>query len=294
MKSLSTIALMAMGLLFISGCGDSGLGGGASQETSVVVLPADLLTDGAADPVEIEPDSDDDATAATGSGPGKFSGRVVLTGTAPAIGPIHTQGANIKDAEVCAAVDMPNERLVTGADNGVANVFIYMQKAPKGTAKPTPSEEAVIFDQKNCRFLPHCMVVPTGQLVKVLSDDTVGHNTHSYPARNNAINNTVAPGDRVGALQFVYKSSEREPLRVVCDFHSWMIAWHLPVDHPFVALTDADGNFEITDLPSGDHVFTVWHEAAKGKFVKRKLKITVQPGQTTTQEIEYPASQLEL
>jgi hypothetical protein len=73
-----------------------------------------------------------------------------------------------------------------------------------------------------------------------------------------------------------------------------MIAWHLPVDHPFVALTDADGNFEITDLPSGDHVFTVWHEAAKGKFVKRKLKVTVQPGQTTTQEIEYPASQLEL
>jgi plastocyanin len=294
MKSISTIVSMAISLPFIAGCGDNGLGGGASQETSVVVLPADLLTDGEGDAVEIEPDSDDGGTEATGSGPGNFSGRVVLTGTAPTLGPIHTKGANIKDAEVCAAVDMPNERLVTGADNGVANVFIYMQKAPKGTAKPTPLDEAVIFDQKNCRFLPHCLVVPTGQLVKVLSNDTVGHNTHSYPARNNAINNTVSPGDRVGALQFTYKSSEREPLRVVCDFHSWMIAWHLPVDHPFVALTDADGNFEITDLPSGDHVFTVWHEAAKGKFVKRKLKVTVQPGQTTTQEIEYAASQLEL
>jgi plastocyanin len=294
MKSIFTIVFMAISLPFIAGCGDNGLGGGASQETSVVVLPADLLTDGEGDAVEIEPDSDDGGTEATGNGPGNFSGRVVLTGTAPTLGPIHTKGANIKDAEVCAAVDMPNERLVTGADNGVANVFIYMQKAPKGTAKPTPLDEAVIFDQKNCRFLPHCLVVPTGQLVKVLSNDTVGHNTHSYPARNNAINNTVSPGDRVGALQFTYKSSEREPLRVVCDFHSWMIAWHLPVDHPFVALTDADGNFEITDLPSGDHVFTVWHEAAKGKFVKRKLKVTVQPGQTTTQEIEYPASQLEL
>jgi hypothetical protein len=294
MKSILTITLMAISLPFIAGCGENGLGGGASQETSVVVLPADLLTDGEGDADEVEADSDDGGTEAAGSGPGNFSGRVVLTGTAPTLGPIHTKGANIKDAEVCAAVDMPNERLVTGADNGVANVFIYMQKAPKGTAKPTPLDEAVIFDQKNCRFLPHCLVVPTGQLVKVLSDDTVGHNTHSYPARNNAINNTVSPGDRLGALQFAYKSSEREPLRVVCDFHSWMNAWHLPVDHPFAALTDADGNFEIKDLPSGDHVFTVWHEAAKGKFVNRKLTINVQPGQTTTKKIKYAASQLEL
>lgn len=294
MKSILTITLMAISLPFIAGCGENGLGGGASQETSVVVLPADLLTDGEGDADEVEADSDDGGTEAAGSGPGNFSGRVVLTGTAPTLGPIHTKGANIKDAEVCAAVDMPNERLVTGADNGVANVFIYMQKAPKGTAKPTLLDEAVIFDQKNCRFLPHCLVVPTGQLVKVLSDDTVGHNTHSYPARNNAINNTVSPGDRLGAMQFAYKSSEREPLRVVCDFHSWMNAWHLPVDHPFAALTDADGNFEIKDLPSGDHVFTVWHEAAKGKFVNRKLTINVQPGQTTTKKIKYAASQLEL
>ena len=294
MKSISTIVFMAIGLLFVSGCDDSGLGGGASQETSVVVLPADLLTDAEGDTDEVEPDSDGGGAEAAGSGPGIFSGRVVLTGTVPTLAPIHAKGADIKDADVCSAADMPNEKLVTGADNGVANVFIYMQKAPKGTAPPTPLDEAVIFDQKNCRFLPHCLVVPTGQLVKVLSDDTVGHNTHSYPSRNGAVNQTVEPGDREGKLQFTYKSSEREPLRVVCDFHSWMIAWHLPVDHPFAALTDADGNFEIKDLPSGDHVFTVWHEAAKGKFVNRKLKVTVQPGQTTTQEIEYAASQLEL
>jgi len=294
MKSISTIAFMAIGLLFVSGCDDNGLGGGASQDTSVVVLPADLATGSEGDTDDVESASDGDTTEAAGSGPGHFSGRVILTGTAPTLAPIHVKGADIKDAEVCSAVAMPNEKLVIGADNCVANVFIYMQKPPKGMAKPTPLDEPIIFDQKNCRFIPHCLVVPTGQLVKVLSDDSVGHNTHSYPSRNSAINQTVEPGDREGKLQFAYKSSEREPLRVVCDFHSWMVAWHLPVDHPFVALTNADGHFEIKDLPAGNHVFTVWHEAAKGKFVIRKLKITVQPGETTTQEIEYAASQLEL
>ncbi len=295
MKSISTITFAAVSLLFISGCGEHGLGGGAYQATSVVVLPPDLNADTSNESGgDVESGGDDGAGDSAGSGPGGFSGRVLLTGTAPQLSPIFAQGADVKDAESCSAEEMPNEKLVIGSDHGVANVFIYMQKAPKGTPKPVPGEEAVVFDQKNCRFLPHCLVVPVGQTVKVLSDDSVGHNTHSYPSRNTAVNQTVEPGDREGKLAFAYKSSEREPVRLVCDFHTWMSAWHLPVDHPYVALTDANGNFEIQDLPAGNHVFTVWHEAAKGKFVQRKLKVTIQPGQTTTQEIEYPASLLDL
>ncbi len=294
MKLNSTIALLAAIALGITGCGERGVGGGAWQATNVVVLPPDLSGDSESDDADDSAGDDASASASAGSGPGHFSGRVVLTGTAPAIGPIFAAGADIKDGAVCAAVDMPDEKLVLGADNGVANVFIYLQKAPKGTPKPEASETAMIFDQEACRFTPHCMVIPTGQLVKVLSNDKVSHNTHSYPSRNAAINQTVDPGDREGKLQFAYKSSEREPLKVVCDFHSWMIAWHLPVDHPFAALTDADGKFEIRDLPAGTHQFTVWHEAAKGKYVSRKFKVTIKPGETTTEDIEYAASQLEL
>lgn len=291
MKSISTIALMVGCLLCFSGCDNGGLGGGAYQATSVIVLPPDLTVD--------SEQSDTEETAATptasgGSGPGQFKGRVVLTGSAPELAPLIAQGADVKDAEVCAAVTVPDERLVMGAGNGVANVFIYLQKVPKGTPKPEVTDTPVIFDQKNCRFLPHCLVVPVGQTVKVLSDDSIGHNTHTNPKRSTGVSQAVEGGDRVGKLEFAYKAAEREPCRVTCDFHSWMIAWHLPLDHPYVALTDADGNFEINDLPAGNHVFTVWHEAAKGKFVNRKLKIKVAAGQITTQEIEYAASQLEL
>ncbi|MCH2212035.1 MAG: hypothetical protein MK110_12085 [Fuerstiella sp.] len=293
MKSFPAFTLIVFGTLFLSGCSDNGIGGGASQATSIVVLPPDLF--GAA-----EEDSGNDlsespgTTTSAGDGTGNLSGQVVMTGDVPAVGLIHAQGAAVKDAVACSAEDMPNEKLVLGGGNGVANTFVYIKKAPKGTPRPTPVEEAVIFDQKNCRFLPHCLVVPTGQLVKVLSDDTVSHNTHSYPSRNAAVNQTVDPGDRVGKLEFVYKSAEKEPVRVVCDFHTWMSAWHLPVEHPYAALTDADGNFEINDLPSGDHVFQVWHEAAKGKFVNRKLKVQIRPGETTSVKIDYPSSQLEL
>lgn len=295
MRTSHTVGLIAVGLclLSFSGCGEYGLGGGAYQATSVVVLPPDLSED-AESSDDVESDAGDAAVASAGSGPGSFSGRVVLTGNAPDLGLIFAKGANIKDPEVCSAVDMPNEKLVTGADNGVANVFIYLQKAPKGTPEPVVSESAVIFDQKNCRFLPHCLVVPVGQTVKVLSDDSVAHNTHTNPKRNQSVSSLVGANDREGKLQLVYKLAEREPFPVTCDFHSWMIAWHLPVDHPYVALTDADGNFQIDGLPAGKHDFTVWHEAAKGKFVNRKLKVSITAGATTTQEIEYAASQLDL
>jgi len=293
MNNTIQLSLAAVGLLFTAGCGEQGLGGGAYQATSVVVLPPDLgVAAGDSDGTEAAPESA--SSESGGSGPGVFSGRVLLTGSSPELAPLIAKGADVKDASVCAANAVPDERLVLGADSGVANVFISIVKAPKGSPKPVPTETAMIFDQKNCQFLPHCLTVPVGQTVKVLSDDDVAHNTHTNPNRNTSVSTLVAANDREGKLELVYKSSEREPFRVTCDFHGWMVAWHFPVDHPYVALTDADGNFEIPDLPAGDHVFMVWHEAAKGKYINRKLKVSIKPGETTTQEIEYAASQLDL
>lgn len=295
MKHLIPVICAAAVLPGIVGCGQDGPSGGAYQATSVVVLPPEYGLGVEEDGDESSAgDSGGSAESGGGSGPGNFAGRVVLTGTAPQLGPIFTKGAAIKDPEVCAAEDMPDDRLVLGADNGVANVFIYIRKAPKGSPKPTVSDEPMIFDQKYCRFIPHCQIVPVGQVVKVLSDDAAAHNTHTNPKRNNTVSSLVGANDREGKLELVYKKSEQAPFPVTCDFHGWMKAWHFPVDHPYAALTDADGNFEIRDLPAGNHEFVVWHEAAKGQFVERKLKVSIQPGETFTQEIEFAASQLEL
>lgn len=200
----------------------------------------------------------------------------------------------MKDKEVCAEFDVPNERLVLGAGGGVANVFIYLQRAPAG-GKPLVSEgEDVIFDQKNCRFLPHCLVVPTGRTVRVLSGDPIAHNTHTYPSKNDAVNSGVPPNDRTGVLNFQYRRAEAVPLNVTCDYHGWMKAYHLPVDHPYAAVTDAEGRFSIPDLPAGTHAFAVWHESVEGNFVERKLSVTVKAGAPTEMKIELPASRLTL
>jgi hypothetical protein len=259
----------------------------------VTILPADL--GGSSESAGDDSSSDTSTVAdAAGSGPGTFTGRVVLSEAGPVLPPLISAGANVKDMEVCAAVDLPDEKLVVGEGNGVANVFVYLQRAPKGAPKFTVPAEPVFFDQKNCRFLPHCMIIPTGQTIKVLSDDPIAHNTHTNPKKNQGVSSLVPPNDREGLLELVYSRAESEPFPVTCDFHAWMMAYHLPLDHPFAAVTDANGNFTIPDLPAGEHTFTVWHEGAQGKYVERKLNVTIKAGETTNQDIQYPVSRLDI
>lgn len=277
--------LVGLLVLVAAGCSD-GFGGGASVVPDVAFIPAESA-DASADA-----GGGDTETAAVGFG--TITGKVTLTGTFTPLVPLIKQGAEVKDKEVCAAVDIPDERLVVGDGNGVANVFVYLAKAPKGGKKLETPAEPFVFDQKNCRFFPHCAIVPVKQLVKVLSDDTVAHNTHTFPAKNTGVNSGVAPMDREGKLTYTFTKAENVPLSVKCDYHTWMNAYQLPVDHPYAAVTDATGAFTIADLPAGKHTFVVWHEAADGNYVERKLAVEVKAGETTEVKIDYPADRLKL
>ena len=51
-----------------------------------------------------------------------------------------------------------------------------------------------------------------------------------------------------------------EIIRVTCDLHSWMRGWVVVADHPFYALTDGGGAFELRGLPAGRYTLKVWQE----------------------------------
>jgi len=271
-------ALLACGTMVLVGCG--GNRGGADTETTVTLKPSTSAGGTASGG-----SGDNGGAASVAEGFGTFKGRVRFQGTVPSLAVKVSQGAAIKDADICAAVDVPDESLVVNSDGGVANVFVYLQKVPKGAKKTEPSEEPVIFDQKGCRFIPHALVVRVGQPVRVVSGDQIAHNTHTLPTRNSESNNIVERGSRTGFM-VNYTKTENVPFRVICDFHSWMLAYHLALDHPFGAVTDANGEFEIPDLPAGEHKFVVWHEGSG--FLTRNLKITITADQTTEQKIDYP------
>lgn len=291
---LAAAVLLSLLVPIVIGCGE--FGGGALVVPEVVVLPADSTgtetgssggdtsTGGGTEPV-------------SSGGVGTLSGKVVLTGSLPdlPLPLIHGKGAAVKDAVSCSREAVPDERLIVNKDNGngVANVFVYLAKKPKGASGVTLPSDPVVYDQNTCRFTPHCLVVATGQPVKILNNDEVPHNANVTPLRNDQVNQVISPKEREGKLQITYTKAEKIPFAVKCDYHTWMIGYHLPIDHPYAALTDENGEFEIPNLPAGKYEFVVWHEAAG--YVHRKFKVEVAGGDApTSTTIDFDSGLLNL
>ena len=262
MKNLKGIALLfafAGWGMIVHGCG-----GGASDPSSVAIKPSQAGGSGAdgGNGTGNTAGGNGSGNATPSGGYGTFKGRMVMTGTPPTFPVLIRQGATVKDGAVCAVSDIPDEKLVT-SDGGVASVFVYLRRAPRGgkdIAAHEPTSQQ-LFDQKQCTFIPHAMVLRVGKPVLVKSSDSVPHNVKTNPQQNDPFNATLDKSS-IDGVQLTYARSELVPCRVECNFHNWMRAWHLPLDHPYGVVTKADGSFEISDLPVGQHRFFIWHELA--------------------------------
>ncbi|MBI1345421.1 hypothetical protein GC163_03950 [bacterium] len=283
-KQLGTAALWSGCVWTAVGCG-----GGASVKPTVTFRPSHIEVAGteAAPETSTSPTTAAPTEAAVAGGFGTLKGRVVIQGNFSPLPPAYEKGAAPKDPSICGVEAIPNETVVVN-DGGLANVFIYLAKVPSGVEVPPPGEP-LEFDQRVCVFRPHVIVVQTNQIMKVLNDDAVAHNTHTYPKRNSPFNQTVAPNDRSG-VELKYGRAETQPFQVGCDIHPWMVAYHLPVDHPWATVSQADGTFEIKNVPSGKMVFKVWHE--KGGELEKSLTVEVKPDAETVIEIPVAASKL--
>lgn len=221
---------------------------------------------------------------------GSIEGQFILEGDIPELPVLVEKGnPNAKDAAVCAVNDVPDDSLIVNPENlGIANVCLYLRKAPKKVHPDLMKSAAgeVVFDQMGCRFAPHLLIVRTDQVVLVKSGDSVNHNTRTSPFVNKAENLIIKPNERDGiAIKMSQSELNYPPVKVSCDIHPHMSAYWMVADHPYVAVTDADGKFKIDNLPVGEHTFRVWHERPGyincGEF-KRDLKITVKAGETTS------------
>jgi hypothetical protein len=236
-------------------------------------------------------------------GYGTVTGQFVLDGPIPEMKPLVAKGdVAVKDSAVCSKAGVPDESLVVDpATKGIANVFVYMPKAPSDIAPELreSKEKVVKFDQEGCHFIPHALILRTDQSIAILSGDPILHNTDVVGVRNSGQNQTISM-DRVGTIKWQFPQAERMPIMVKCDIHPWMRAWWLIVDHPYAAITGKDGKFTIENVPAGTQEFTAWQDANDGRWVfgktkaTRVMKVNVQPKKTTSiGVIKIPASVLE-
>ncbi len=166
-----------------------------------------------------------------------------------------------RDAEVCGKLGLVDESLVVHADNrGLRYVAIWLESKEAVPVHPDfqslPAEPASL-DNVDCRFEPHMQAIRTGQKLLLKNSDLIAHNAAVY-VRRTAPFSEIIPMNM--PLEKTFAKPETVPTRVDCSIHAWMKAFLIISDHPYVAVTDADGRFEIRDLPSGEWKFRFWHE----------------------------------
>jgi plastocyanin len=133
----------------------------------------------------------------------------------------------------------------------IRNVVVYLKDAP---TRATPSTTVEIL-QRNETFLPRVVAVPTGSTVEFPNDDPIYHNVFSL-SRARAFNLGRYPRGHTRRVRF----DKPGVVKVFCDIHSHMTATVMVFDHPWFAMPDEDGRFELAAVPPGNREITAWHE----------------------------------
>jgi plastocyanin len=184
---------------------------------------------------------------------GDVKGVVTLNGTAPRNEPIRmnadpvclkqTQGEQFQETYMVA-------------DGKLANVFVYV-KDGLGKYAYDPPTGSVTLNQQGCHYIPHVFGVRVGQPIEIVNSDPTLHNIHAVPKVNQEFNN----GQPIQGMKMSHTFTSKEiMLPFKCDVHGWMNAYVGVMDHPYFAVSDKEGKFELKGLPPGTYTIEAWHE----------------------------------
>lgn len=141
------------------------------------------------------------------------------------------------------------------ANRTLKNVFVYAKEGVTGSYA-VPSEP-VILDQRGCQFSPHVFGIQVGQPLRIVNSDASYHNVHAF-AR---INREFDIGQPSAGFQTTkWFEAAEVPVRLSCDLHKWMVAYAGVLPHPYFAVTNGAGAFEIKGVLPGNFVIGAWHE----------------------------------
>src|SRR5260370_5566651 len=170
------------------------------------------------------------------------------------------QKLNRKSAPICAKKDFDDETILTSKDGKtLQNVLVRVTGNVSGGKTPTGD---VMVDQRDCMYRPRVQGAVEGQKIMLRNNDGTLHNVHSYD-RTKTLFNQAQPPKSPPIEKPIPKTTNVVKLK--CDVHPWMTGFVVVSKNPYFAVSEANGKFEIKDVPAGTYTVVAWHETPTTK-----------------------------
>lgn len=202
----------------------------------------------------------------------------VIIGIVKGGSPRDTSIVPTHDLSVCKPF---TESQVASRNGGVGNAVVWLEGVAEGPKDDAPRRVKLTLD--GCHFEPRVQRVAAGGTVLVNSKDAMMSRLQFIAAGEATSRATILLTD---AGQIVPTSDVTMPAALVevrDDRHPWVRGWLAVAPHPFVAVTQADGQFRFDNVPPGKYTLVVWQE----KLGARRTNVRVEGGVQAMVEVTY-------
>jgi len=244
---------------------------------------------------------------------GSLSGTVNLDGKVPM--PKGYNLTTLPDAIYCGRIsDGKGWRLLqpfnVGPKGEFRRVVVFLDGIDKG--KPFGAYQPPRIEAVDCLFRPFINLVRDLHDVVVVNMDPAMHDIQAYETSHlgpRVLFNVPLPISKrypreaglsahfhkhyegTPVVQSVKMTKGRRVFTMQCGFHAYMESWALVADHPYFAIADEEGRFELTDVPPGNYTVKVWHPYIRDDI---EQMVTIEPNKQTTValKVEAPSGRL--
>jgi len=193
---------------------------------------------------------------------GSLSGRVTLTGPVPRARSFHLIHA--PNIEFCARIsDGKGHRILrdftVSENSGLKDTVIAILGVKKGKPFATKMQ---VFNIDRCHSDQYVIGVRNGENILLENKDPIRHEIATYEINSASYVDQIsnkAVVKRSSQVRSAFVSHKTEEFLLKCNLHPFLQTRGFMVENPYYAISDAEGNFSLNDVPPGTYEVLAWH-----------------------------------
>ena len=210
-----------------------------------------------------------------------------------------------KHMDKCGQEVLNPALIVNTRNKGVKFTAVYLETVLEGKPLPDKKEKIKINtprvlhagmdkehrpDSQLCNFEEHVFAFVNTRKIGMYNLENLLHNPHAFGSNGATIVNMALPNRNRMATKKIKRLKGIN--RYQCDTHIHMNGWMLGLKHPYFAVTDKNGAYEISDIPPGKYKLIAWHEGYNIKEFSADKRPVYDEPHIIEKEIELSAGQV--